>query len=188
MNFGQIYYADIANGPGARTSFFVSGCRHHCKGCFNAETWNFSYGHPYTKAIEDELVDSVKPEYIDGLTILGGEPMEPENQPEIRKLVERIRREVPHSKTWIYSGYTWEELHDPNKVCRTGDTDAILSNIDVLVDGEFHEEEKDISLNFRGSKNQRIIRVPESLASGQIVLSEYNNEGGMTSKESRSEN
>ncbi|MDD6351564.1 MAG: anaerobic ribonucleoside-triphosphate reductase activating protein [Lachnospiraceae bacterium] len=179
MNFGQIYYADIANGPGARTSFFVSGCRHHCKGCFNAETWDFSFGHPYTQETEDELVESVKPEYIDGITILGGEPMEPENQPAIRKLVERIRREVPDSKTWIYSGYTWEELHDEKSVCRTEDTDAILSAIDVLVDGEFHESEKDITLNFRGSANQRIIRVPESLKTGKIVLSEYNNEGGL---------
>ncbi|HBE08083.1 MAG TPA: anaerobic ribonucleoside-triphosphate reductase activating protein [Lachnospiraceae bacterium] len=176
MNFGQIYYTDIANGPGCRTSLFVSGCTHHCEGCFNAETWNFNYGHPYTKETEDEIVESVKPDYIEGLTILGGEPMEPQNQVEIRKLVERIKTEVPHSKTWIYSGYTWEELTDPsNSRCHTKDTMAILSCLDGLVDGEFHQNETDLRLNYRGSKNQRIINVPESLKTGQIVLSKYNN-------------
>lgn len=175
MNFGQIYYTDIANGPGCRTSLFVSGCRHHCRGCFNQETWDFSYGHPYTKETEEEIVESVRPEYIEGLTILGGEPMEPENQKEIRPLIERIRRELPGKKIWIYSGYTWEELTDPeNKRCHTGDTEPILHSIDVLVDGEFEEEKKDIALYYRGSENQRIILVPETLSSGKIVLSPYN--------------
>ncbi|MBR1571982.1 MAG: anaerobic ribonucleoside-triphosphate reductase activating protein [Lachnospiraceae bacterium] len=170
MNFGQIYYADVANGPGCRTSFFVSGCRHHCKGCFNPETWNFDYGHLYTDEVENELVESVKESYIDGISILGGEPMEPENQPYIKKLVERIRQEVPDSKTWIYSGYTWEELTDENNNhVHTGDTMDILRNIDVLVDGEFHEDEKDITLLFRGSANQRLIDVPATLAAGEIV-------------------
>lgn len=173
MNFGQIYYADVANGPGCRTSFFVSGCRHHCKGCFNAETWNFDYGHLYTDEVENELVESIKESYIDGISILGGEPMEPENQPYIKKLVERVRKEVPESKTWVYSGYTWEELTDENnKSCHTADTMDILRNIDVLVDGEFHEDEKDITLLFRGSANQRLIDVQATLEQHEIVLME----------------
>ena len=173
MNFGQIYYADVANGPGCRTSFFVSGCRHHCKGCFNAETWNFDYGHLYTDEVENELVESIKESYIDGISILGGEPMEPENQPYIRKLVQRVRKEVPESKTWVYSGYTWEELTDENnKSCHTADTMDILRNIDVLVDGEFHEDEKDITLLFRGSANQRLIDVQATLEQHEIVLME----------------
>lgn len=171
MNFGQIYYADVANGPGCRTSFFVSGCRHHCKGCFNSETWNFDYGHLYTDEVENELVESIKESYIDGISILGGEPMEPENQPYIRKLVQRVRKEVPESKTWVYSGYTWEELTDENnKSCHTADTMDILRNIDVLVDGEFHEDEKDITLLFRGSANQRLIDVQATLEQHEIVL------------------
>lgn len=173
MNFGQIYYADVANGPGCRTSFFVSGCRHHCKGCFNPETWNFDYGHVYTDEVENELVESIKESYIDGISILGGEPMEPENQPYIKKLVERVRKEVPESKTWVYSGYTWEELTDENNTsCHTADTMDILRNIDVLVDGEFHEDEKDISLLFRGSANQRLIDVQATLEQHEIVLME----------------
>ncbi|MBQ1604892.1 MAG: anaerobic ribonucleoside-triphosphate reductase activating protein [Lachnospiraceae bacterium] len=173
MNFGQIYYADVANGPGCRTSFFVSGCRHHCKGCFNPETWNFDYGHVYTDEVENELVESIKESYIDGISILGGEPMEPENQPYIRKLVQRVRKEVPESKTWVYSGYTWEELTDENnKSCHTADTMDILRNIDVLVDGEFHEDEKDITLLFRGSANQRLIDVQATLEQHEIVLME----------------
>ena len=173
MNFGQIYYADVANGPGCRTSFFVSGCRHHCKGCFNPETWNFDYGHVYTDEVENELVESIKESYIDGISILGGEPMEPENQPYIKKLVERVREEVPESKTWVYSGYTWEELTDENnKSCHTADTMDILRNIDVLVDGEFHEDEKDITLLFRGSANQRLIDVQATLEQHEIVLME----------------
>ncbi len=173
MNFGQIYYADVANGPGCRTSFFVSGCRHHCKGCFNPETWNFDYGHVYTDEVENELVESIKESYIDGISILGGEPMEPENQPYIRKLVQRVRKEVPESKTWVYSGYTWEELTDENNAsCHTVDTMDILRNIDVLVDGEFHEDEKDITLLFRGSANQRLIDVQATLEQHEIVLME----------------
>lgn len=173
MNFGQIYYADVANGPGCRTSFFVSGCRHHCKGCFNPETWNFDYGHVYTDEVENELVESIKESYIDGISILGGEPMEPENQPYIRKLVQRVRKEVPESKTWVYSGYTWEELTDENNAsCHTADTMDILRNIDVLVDGEFHEDEKDITLLFRGSANQRLIDVQATLEQHEIVLME----------------
>lgn len=176
MNVGQIYYTDIANGVGCRTAVFVSGCTHHCKGCFNEETWNFDYGHPFTKELEDKVVESLKPTHIDGLTLLGGEPMEPRNQKDIRPLLERIKREVPHATIWIYSGYTYEELTDAtNKRCHTEDTDAILSMTDILVDGEFMLDKKDITLRFRGSSNQRIIDVPATRASGEITLSGYAN-------------
>jgi len=175
MNYGQVYYNDVANGVGCRTAFFVSGCTHHCKGCFNEMTWDFNYGVPYTKEVEDEIVESIKPDYIAGLSILGGEPMEIVNQKEIRPLLERIKREVPKATIWIYSGYTWEELTDKdNKRCHGEDIDAILSMTDVLVDGEFMLDKKDLMLRFRGSSNQRVIDVPQTLKSGEIVLSKYN--------------
>lgn len=175
MNYGQVYYNDVANGVGCRTAFFVSGCTHHCKGCFNEMTWDFNYGQPYTKEVEDDLVESLKPGYIDGLTILGGEPMELVNQKEIRPLLERIKKEVPKATIWIYSGYLWEELTDPgNNRCHGDDTDAILSMTDILVDGEFVLDKKDMMLRFRGSSNQRVIDVQESLKKGEPVLSKYN--------------
>ncbi|MDD6550666.1 MAG: anaerobic ribonucleoside-triphosphate reductase activating protein [Lachnospiraceae bacterium] len=173
MRYGQIYYTDIANGPGCRTSLFVSGCTHHCKGCFNEETWDFSFGHEYTKEVENQVLESVKPSYISGLTVLGGEPMEPENQRALISLYRRVREKVPHATIWIYSGYTWEELTDKeNKRCHCEVTDEILSLTDVLVDGEFIEDLKDISLHFRGSSNQRLIDVPASLAADKVVLAE----------------
>ncbi|MBO5550854.1 MAG: anaerobic ribonucleoside-triphosphate reductase activating protein, partial [Lachnospiraceae bacterium] len=152
------------NGEGCRTSLFVSGCTHHCRECFNPETWDFGFGEPYTKDTEDFIISTLKPDYIRGLTILGGEPMEPANQPEVRALVERVKREIPGADIWIYSGYTVEELLDPDKSCRTEDTLPILRCTDILVDGEFHPEEKNIMLKFRGSANQRIIKVAETLA------------------------
>lgn len=175
MNYGQVYYNDVANGVGCRTAFFVSGCTHHCKGCFNEMTWDFNYGVPYTKEVEDEIVESLKPDYIAGLTILGGEPMEIVNQKEIRPLLERIKKEVSKATIWIYSGYTWEELTDKdNKRCYGEDTEAILSMTDVLVDGEFMLDKKNLMLRFRGSENQRVIDVRKSLETGVIVLSKYN--------------
>ena len=171
MNYGDIYYCDIANGIGCRTSLFVSGCTHHCKGCFNECTWDFNYGKPYTKEVEDTIIESINHTYISGLSILGGEPMEPSNQKEIRKLIERVITEVPEASIWIYSGYTWEELTDSNnRRCHTEDTDIILSNINVLVDGEFILDKKDINLKFKGSTNQRIINVKQSLKQNKIIL------------------
>jgi len=175
MNYGQIYYNDVANGIGCRTAFFVSGCTHHCKGCFNEMTWDFNYGQRYTKEVQDEIVESLKPDYIAGLTILGGEPMEIVNQKEIRPLIERVKKEVPKATIWVYSGYTWEELTDVNnKRCHGEDTNAILSMIDILVDGKFILEKKDLMLRFRGSSNQRVIDVKETLKVGEVVLSKYN--------------
>jgi anaerobic ribonucleoside-triphosphate reductase activating protein len=175
MNYGQIYYNDVANGVGCRTALFVSGCTHHCKGCFNEVTWDFNYGEPYTKEVENDIIESLKPSHIAGLTILGGEPMEIANQKEIRPLLERIRKEIPRATIWIYSGYLWEELTDEtNRRCHGEDTDAILSKTDVLVDGEFMQDKKNLMLRFRGSENQRVIDVKSTLEKGEVVLSKYN--------------
>ncbi|WP_026524484.1 anaerobic ribonucleoside-triphosphate reductase activating protein [Butyrivibrio sp. MB2005] len=177
MNYGEIKTTDIANGVGVRTSLFVSGCTHHCKGCFNEETWDFNFGKPFTKEVEDEIIESLRPVYVTGLTILGGEPMEVVNQKALRPFIERIKKELPGKTIWVYSGYVWEELTDVNNSrCHGDDTDAILSMIDVLVDGEFKLDLKNISLKFRGSSNQRIIDVHKTLEEGSIVLSEHNDD------------
>ncbi|MCR5652029.1 MAG: anaerobic ribonucleoside-triphosphate reductase activating protein [Lachnospiraceae bacterium] len=172
MNYGKIYYCDVANGTGCRTALFVSGCTHHCRECFNPETWDFDYGKPFTKETEDDIIESLRPDYIEGLSILGGEPMELSNQKVIRPFLERVKNEVSHASVWIYSGYTFEELTDTeNKRCHGADTAAILSLTDVLVDGEFVTEKKDLMLPFRGSSNQRIIDVKKTLQNnGGIVL------------------
>lgn len=149
MNYCGIKKNDIANGPGVRVSLFVSGCRNRCRGCFQPETWDFDYGKPFTKDIEDEIISALNLPWIQGLSILGGEPMEPENQEALIPFLERIYRECPGKDIWIYTGYTYEAVKDAE----------ILWNIDVLVDGPFLEEEKDPSLAFRGSRNQRIIKL-----------------------------
>ncbi|KAB0576337.1 anaerobic ribonucleoside-triphosphate reductase activating protein [Fusobacterium naviforme] len=174
MNYGQVFYADMANGIGCRISLFVSGCTHHCAECFNQETWDFQYGLPFDRAAEDDIIENLKPSYIDGLSLLGGEPMELSNQAVLRPFLERVKRESPHSTVWIYSGYTWEELNDEtNRRCHSSDTAAILEMTDILVDGEFDRTKKDLSLRFRGSSNQRVIDVQESLKQGKPVLSGY---------------
>lgn len=168
MHYGSIKKCDIANGVGIRTVLFVSGCTHHCKGCFQPQTWNFRYGAEYTAETEQEIVASLEPSYVDGLTLLGGEPMEPENQRALLPLVRRIRRELPQKTIWCYSGYTWEELTGESRA-RCEVTDELLSLLDVLVDGEFVEEKRNISLRFRGSENQRLIDVPKTLACGSVT-------------------
>ncbi len=173
MHYAKIFYCDIANGAGVRTALFVSGCTHHCKECFNPETWDFDYGEKYTSDIEDTLIKSLAFSYVDGLSILGGEPMEIANQPYIRRLVERVTDTYPNKTIWLYSGYTYEELLDDGSVCHCEHTLPILKCIDILVDGEFMIDKKNISLRFRGSENQRLICVKESLENNSIVLSEY---------------
>ena len=174
MNYGNILYADIANGPGCRTSLFVSGCTHHCEGCFNAMTWDFSYGSPFTAEVEEKIMKSLEPDYIAGLTLLGGEPMEVVNQRALYPFLKRMKERMPNKTLWIYSGYLFEELLDENnKRCHCPETDGILKLTDVLVDGEFVQGLKDITLKFRGSSNQRIIDVPHSLESGGVVFSPY---------------
>ncbi|MGN1096017.1 MAG: anaerobic ribonucleoside-triphosphate reductase activating protein [Eubacteriales bacterium] len=171
MNYGEIKKYDIANGTGVRTSLFVSGCTHHCKNCFNPETWSFSYGKPFTKEVEDDIISSLSPYYISGLSLLGGEPFEPSNQQTLVELLRRVKREEPQKNIWCYSGYLFEELTGkiPSR-SRCEYTDEMLSYIDVLVDGEFIEAKKDISLRFRGSSNQRIIDVKRSFENGKVEL------------------
>jgi anaerobic ribonucleoside-triphosphate reductase activating protein len=159
---------DIADGVGVRVSLFVSGCTHHCKGCFQPQTWAFDYGQPYTQETEDQLLSLLRPTYIRGLTLLGGEPMEPDNQRALLPLLQRIRRELPTKDIWCYSGYTLEQLTGDSRA-RCEVTDEMLSLIDVLVDGEFIEEKRNITLKFRGSENQRLIDLPATLARGVIV-------------------
>lgn len=169
MNYGAIKKCDIANGVGVRTVLFVSGCTHHCKGCFQPETWNFDYGERYTKETEDEIIESLRPDYVDGITLLGGEPFEPENQRELVKLLRRIKKALPQKTVWSFSGYTYEELTgDSRAVCEV--TNEMLSMLDVLVDGEFVEAKRNISLRFRGSENQRLIDMNKTRKEGKIVL------------------
>lgn len=160
MNYGRINKTDIANGPGVRVSLFVSGCRNRCKGCFNPETWSFNYGKEFTLKTLYEIEDALNNEYIDGLTILGGDPFEPENILTVTAICEAIYKLCPDKTIWIYTGYLYEDFKNRE----------IMRYIDVLVDGPFIEELKDISLQFRGSSNQRIIDVPESLKSGKVEL------------------
>ena len=149
MNYGTIRKVDVANGPGVRVSLFVSGCRNHCRGCFNPEAWDFSYGQPFTKETEDEIIESLRPSWIQGLSVLGGEPCEEENERVLIPFLKRVKMECPNSDTWLFSGYTYEMLQGED----------ILRYVDVLVDGPFLLEQKDISLQFRGSRNQRILRL-----------------------------
>lgn len=159
MNYGTIKSYDIANGPGVRVSLFVSGCRHHCKGCFNAVAWDFRYGEPFTRQTELDLLEALKPPYIQGFSLLGGEPFEPENQPVLAGLLRKIRETYPEKDIWCYTGYLYDVDLIPGGKVFTDVTEEMLACIDVLVDGEFIEAQKDISLQFRGSKNQRIIHL-----------------------------
>ena len=161
MNYGAIKDCDIANGPGVRISLFVSGCRHHCKGCFQPETWDFSYGQEYTLDTQNKILEMLAPSYIEGLTLLGGEPFEPENQPALHALVKAVKEKYPAKNIWCYSGYLYDVDMIPGGKVYTQDTEGLLSCIDVLVDGEFVLEEKDLTLVFRGSRNQRVIRLSD---------------------------
>ena len=166
MYYGRIKKTDIANGPGVRVSLFVSGCRNHCKGCFQPETWSFNYGQEYDGVnTVNEIIEALSPEYISGLSILGGDPIERENISEVVTLCNLVKRLYPDKTIWLYTGYKYEDIAEmyPN----------ILEVIDVMVDGPFIEDLKDISLVFRGSSNQRIIDVPESIRSGRVVEVEY---------------
>ena len=170
MNYATIKYCDIANGTGVRTSLFVSGCRRHCPNCFNAVAWDFGYGAPFTKEVRNEILESLAPGYINGLSLLGGEPFEPENQRELLPFVRNFRALYPNKSVWCYSGYTWEQLTGSVPCpARCEVTDELLSLLDVLVDGRFVEAQHDISLRFRGSSNQRLLDVPKSLAAKSPV-------------------
>ena len=168
MNYATIKWTDIANGEGVRISLFVSGCTRRCKDCFNAVAWDFSYGKPFDESVRESIYEGLKADYIAGLSLLGGEPFHPKNRPELARLLEKIKKTFPEKDIWCYTGYDLEtELlfgkDDEN-------TRRMLENIDILVDGRFVEEKKNLSLRFRGSENQRIIKLPETLAAGKIFL------------------
>ena len=170
MNYAEIKNCDIANGPGVRISLFVSGCTHHCKGCFNEVAWDFHYGSPFTQETIDKILEMMKPGYIKGLTLLGGEPFEPQNQQPIVELLRQIKQKMPDKSIWAFSGYLFDRDILSGRLGDWKVTREYLSYLDVLVDGPFVEEKKNLSLRFRGSENQRIIDVPASLAQNEIVL------------------
>lgn len=174
MHYGEIKACDIANGVGVRVSLFVSGCTNRCKNCFQPQTWNFNYGEEFTSETEEKIISLLDKSYISGLTVLGGEPFEPQNQRALLPFIKKVRDSLPNKSVWIYSGFTIEEMltKDSHPNCEV--TRELLELTDVLVDGRFVEEEKDITLKFRGSRNQRIIDVARTLESGKVCLTEYN--------------
>lgn len=170
MNYATVKTHDIANGPGVRVSLFVSGCNHGCRGCFNKEAWDFSYGEPFTKEVEDKIIEALSKSYIKGFSLLGGEPFDPENQKGIYEFLERVKKAYPEKTVWCYSGYNFETELLAGKIGDWQITKRMLNCIDVLVDGEFVEELKNPNLRFKGSANQRIIRVKESIEKDELVL------------------
>lgn len=170
MKYATIKEIDVANGPGIRVSLFVSGCTHHCKGCFNPETWNFNYGDDFTPEVEDRILEAMKPAYIKGFSLLGGEPFEPQNQEALLPFLRRVKAAYPDKTIWCYSGYDFEKDMLTGNLGTWEVTHEMLTLIDVLVDGEFVLEKKNPNLRFRGSENQRVIRVADSLNSDTVVL------------------
>ncbi len=176
MNYATIKPFDVADGPGVRVSLYVSGCRNRCKNCFNPETWDFNYGKPFTEEVENYIISALSPQYIKGFTLLGGDPFEPENQVTLAPFLEKIKSVYPDKSIWCYTGYDYEKDLLTGK---KGDAELVmrmLNSIDVLVDGRFVEELKDLNLRFRGSSNQRIICVPQSLGQDKVVLWDENSQ------------
>ncbi len=170
MNYAAIKWADVANGPGVRVSLFVSGCTHRCPGCFNEEAQDFNYGRPFTSAEEEQILEALAPAHIKGLSLLGGEPFEPDNQRTLLPFLRRVKEKYPQKEIWCYSGYVLEEELWKDSRARCECTGEMLSLIDILVDGPFIEAKKDLNLRFRGSSNQRILNVPASVAARAPVL------------------
>ena len=170
MNYATIKNCDIANGPGVRVSLFVSGCTHRCKGCFNEVAWDFDYGEPFTQATVDTILNMLSPAHIRGLTLLGGEPFEPQNQPALVELLRQVKEKYPQKSVWAFSGYLFDKDILAGRLGPWKITREFLSYLDVLVDGPFVESQKNLSLRFRGSENQRLIDVPASLKQGEVVL------------------
>ena len=170
MNYATIKPRDIANGPGVRVSLFVSGCTHRCPGCFNEEAWDFDYGQPFDQSTIDEILELLQPDYVQGLTLLGGEPFDPRNQPAIVELLRQIKAKYPQKSIWAFSGYLFDRDILPGRLGDPTITREYLSYLDVLVDGPFIQSRKNLTLRFRGSDNQRLIDVPESLSRGEVVL------------------
>ena len=170
MNYADIKQYDVANGLGIRVSLFVSGCTHHCKNCFNKETWDFHFGNPFTEAEIEKILEYLKPTYVSGLSLLGGEPFEPENQPGLLPLVKKVKEVYPDKNIWCYTGYLFDEDICGKMLDQVPETRELLSYIDVLIDGPFIEERKNLKIRFRGSDNQRIIDVKKTMEAGEIVL------------------
>ncbi len=170
MNYAEIKNVDVANGPGIRISFFVSGCPHHCKGCFNQDTWDYNYGKPFTEETIEYIIKLMKPDYIRGLTVLGGEPMAPPNQAGILELLKKVRVEYPEKSIWLFTGYLYDKDILEKMVPTLPETKQILELLDIMVDGPFIEEQKNLNLKFKGSENQRTINVQESLSRNEIIL------------------
>lgn len=170
MHYGEIKNCDIANGAGVRVTLFVSGCTNRCEHCFQPQTWDFRYGEPFTDDVAEKILALLEPKYIRGLTLLGGEPFEPENQRALLPFVKKVREKYPSKDIWAFSGFTWEELHTEGSHPRCEVTDELLSLTDVLVDGRYVEALRNISLRFRGSENQRIIDVKKTLEAGEVVI------------------
>lgn len=173
MYYGEIKKNDIANGEGVRVTLFVSGCTNCCKGCFQPQTWDFNYGKPFTQETEELILKALEPSYINGLTLLGGDPFEPRNQRDLLPFVKKVRALYPNKTIWAFSGFTYEEMKKDGSYCRCDETDELMGLLDILVDGRFVEELKDISLVFRGSSNQRIIDMNKTRQSGEIILANY---------------
>ncbi len=176
MYYGEIKNCDIANGEGVRISLFVSGCTNHCKNCFQPQTWDFCYGSPFDDKAEKAVLALLAPDYISGLTVLGGEPFEPENQRALLPFIKKVKMAYPKKNIWAYSGFTYEELLAPGSHPNCEATEELLSLMDVLVDGRFVDELKDISLRFRGSRNQRVIDINETRKKGVLTLLYQNEE------------
>lgn len=170
MYYGMIKDKDVANGSGVRVTLFVSGCRNHCEGCFQPETWNFEYGEAFTAETEEKLLEMLKPMYIDGLTLLGGDPFEPENQLVLLPFLRRVKETYPKKNIWAFTGYLYENLIAGEQHPCCDSTREMLSLIDVLVDGPFVLKLKNLALRFRGSENQRLIDLNASRKQGELVL------------------
>ena len=169
MNYADIKRIDVANGEGVRVSVFVSGCNHHCKGCFNECAWDFNYGNKFTEKQENEVLKDLDHDYISGLSLLGGEPLEPANQEGLLPLVKKVKEKFPDKKIWCYTGFDFEKDVVGKMAKQSETTKELLQYLDVIVDGKFEEEKKDLKLRFRGSSNQRILDVQESLKENKLV-------------------
>lgn len=170
MHYSTIKDCDIANGIGVRITLFVSGCTNHCKNCFQPQTWDFDFGEPFTEETEEKLLQMLKPDYINGLTLLGGEPMEPQNQRALVPFLKRVREAYPNKNIWCFTGFTYGILKTDGSHPRCEVTDEMLSLIDVLVDGRYVDELKDLTLQFRGSSNQRLIDMVKTRENGEVTL------------------
>lgn len=176
MYYAKIKECDVANGPGVRVSLFVSGCNHHCKGCFNQVAWDFKYGQPFTQETIDKIIKDLDKDYVEGLTLLGGEPLEYTNQQGLVPLIKQIKEKLPNKSIWCFTGFDFEKDVMGKMYNNWEETRELIPNIDVIVDGKFEESKKNISLKFRGSENQRLIDVKKSIASHQVIWTDIEDE------------